>query len=198
MGQAAKIYDWQKKIPKKADIDALFELFKSKAEALTVKVIRCSSPIEAEEAISKEIIEGGFKKISSVPLTKVNIKKIKEKLGKDVELFTELNIDIVEQSELGITEFDLGIAELGTIVKDARNVYKRLVSMLPPTHLAIINTNSLVSTFEESLEVIQETYGNEIPSYITYVTGPSKTADIERVLTIGVHGPGRLIIVCVD
>ncbi len=199
MGQAAKVYDWQKNIPKNADKDALFDLFKSKAEALTAKVIRCTTAEEAEKAISKEIIENGYKRVVSVPLTKVNINNISNELqGKNVELATELNRDIVEQAELGITEFDLGIAELGTLVKDASDVYKRLVSMLPPTHLAIVNTNSLVSTFEETLEVIQKIYGNEMPSYITFVTGPSKTADIERVLTIGVHGPGRLIIVCVD
>lgn len=199
MGQSVKTLDWQKNIPAGQDIDALFNTFKEKAEALTVKVIRCVSSEEAEKAINNEIKEGGFKKVVSVPLEKINLEAVKQQVQEDgVEFITDLNRDIIEQAELGISEFDLGISALGSIVQDATDVYKRLVSTLPPTHLAIINTESLVGTFEDALEVIQKTYGNEVPGFIAYVTGPSKTADIERVLTIGVHGPGRLIIVCVD
>jgi L-lactate dehydrogenase complex protein LldG len=92
----------------------------------------------------------------------------------------------------------LGIAELGTIVQDANSVHKRLVSMLPPTHLAVISTKTIVETFADSLEVIEKVYNGNPSNFLAFVTGPSKTADIERVLTIGVHGPGRLIVVCVD
>ncbi len=199
MGKAAKIFDWQKNIPAINDLDAYFDTFKEKAEALTVKVIRCASTEEAERAVSKEIKEGGYKKVVSVPLEKINLDVVKKQAQEDgVEIVTDLNRDVVEQAELGISEFDLGIAALGSVVQDASDVYKRLVSTLPPTHMAIINTRSLVETFEDSLDVIQKTYGNDIPGFIAYVTGPSKTADIERVLTIGVHGPGRVIIVCVD
>jgi len=198
MSQSVKNLDWQKDVPTGQDIDAMFNTFKEKAEAFTVKVIRCASSEEAEKAINREIKEGGFKKVASVPLEKVNLETIKMQAQKDGTIFiTDLNRDVVEQADLCISEFDLGISTLGTIVQDATDVYKRLVSTLPLTHLAIINTKSLVGTFEDSLEVIQKTYGNEVPSFITYVTGPSKTADIERVLTIGVHGPEFLTIVCV-
>lgn len=198
MGQS-KTLDWQKNIPAGQDIDTLFNTFKEKAEALTVKVIRCASKEEAEKAINHEIKEGGFKKVVSVPLEKINLEAVKKQAQEDgVEFITDLNRDVVEQAELGISEFDLGISALGSIVQDATDVYKRLVSSLPPTHLAIIDTKSIVGTFEDSLDVIQKTYGTDVPGFIAYITGPSKTADIERVLTIGVHGPGRLIIVCID
>lgn len=199
MNQVAQIVDWQKNIPINQEIDEVFKTFKEKAEALTVKVIRCSSAQEAENAINLEIREGGFKKVVSVPLEKINLDKVKKQALEDgIDFVTDLNRDIVEQAQLGISEFDLGIAALGSVVQDATDVYKRLVSTLPPTHLVIINTKSIVRTFEDSIDVIQKTYGNDIPGFIAYVTGPSKTADIERVLTIGVHGPGRVIIVCID
>ncbi|KUO52930.1 MAG: hypothetical protein APF76_02080 [Desulfitibacter sp. BRH_c19] len=199
MGQVAQIIDWQKSIPANQDIEVLFNTFKEKAEALTVKVIRCSSVQEAENAVNREIKEGGYQKVVAVPLEKINFDNVKKQAEQDgVEFITDLNRDVVEKADLGITEFDLGIAGLGTIVQDATDVYKRLVSSLTPTHLAIINTRSLVESFEDSLDVIQKTYGNQVPGYISYITGPSKTADIERVLTVGVHGPGRLIIVCVE
>lgn len=181
------------------DVNTLFNSFKEKAEALTVKVIRCASSQEAEKAISKEIKESGYKKVVATSLTKIDIDSVKEQVTKDgVDLVTELNRDLVAEANLGISEFDHGIAALGSVVQDATDIYKRLVSALPSTHMAILSTKSIVPTLEDSLELLQKTYGSEIPRYISYITGPSKTADIERVLTIGVHGPGRLIIVCID
>ena len=181
------------------DIDAQFNTFKEKAEAFTVKVIRCASSEEAEKAINNEIKKGGFKKVVSVPLEKINLEAVKEQSQNDgIEFITDLNRDVIEQADLGISEFDLGISTLGTIIQDAEDVYKRLVSTLPLTHLAIISTKSLIPTFEDALDVIQKTYGDKPPGFIACVTGPSKTADIERVLTIGVHGPEFLIVVCID
>lgn len=199
MVQSVESLDWQKAIPTGQNIDELFNTFKEKAEAFTVKVIRCASSEEAESAIVNAIKEGNFKKVVSVPLKKVNLEAVKQQASEGgIEFITDLNREVVEQADLGITEFSLGISTLGTVIQDATDVYDRLVSALPPTHLAIINTNSLVPTFEDSLEVIQKIYGDEIPNYMAFITGPSKTADIERVLTIGVHGPEHLIIVCVD
>jgi len=199
MEQTTKIYDWQKNIPANQDVESLFASFKQKAEALTVKVIRCASVREAENMIINEIKEGSYKKVVTVPLSEINVDAVKKQAEQaGVEFITDLNRDIVEKAELGIAEYDLGIASLGSIVMDATDVYKRLVSSLPPTHLAIIKTGCIVDNFEASLEVIQKTYGSQVPSYLSYVTGPSKTADIERVLTIGVHGPGRLIVISID
>jgi len=181
------------------DIDALFNTFKEKAEAFTVKVIRCVSSEEAEKAINNEIKNGGFKKVASVPLEKINLEVVKQQALEDgIDFITDLNIDIIEQADICISEFDLGISNLGTIMQDATNVYKRLVSTLPLTHIAIINTKSIIPTFEDALDVIQKTYGDKPPGFMAFVTGPSKTADIERVLTIGVHGPEYLIVVCID
>lgn len=199
MEQRTEIFDWQKNIPANQDVESLFDLFKKKAEALTVKVLRCASVQEAENMIVNEIKKGGFQKVVTVPLSIINVDIVKKQAAQaGVEFITDLNRDIVEKAELGIAEYDLGIASLGSIVMDATNVYKRLVSSLPQTHLAILKTAWIVDTFEASLEVIQKTYGSQVPRYLSYVTGPSKTADIERVLTIGVHGPGRLIVICID
>ncbi|MEW6623455.1 MAG: lactate utilization protein [Bacillota bacterium] len=199
MDLQAKALDWTQNLPQGLDADSLYDTFKVKAEALTVKVIRCVGPKEAAMAIAKEIKDNNFKKVVSAPLTRIDINVLKDQLEQtSVEFVTDLTRDVVEQADLGISEFDLAIADLGALVQDAADLYKRLVSTLPPTHLAVISSKSLVKTFEESLEVIQKTYGSDLPAFIAYVTGPSKTADIERVLTIGVHGPGRLIVVCVD
>ena len=135
----------------------------------------------------------------STPLELVDTTKLEEALGNSgIDFCRELDLEKIEQAEMGISEFQLGIAELGSLFQDASGLHKRLVSMLPPVHLALLRTSSLVETFAHALEAIEEMYNGQIPPYLSFITGPSKTADIERELTIGVHGPETLIIIFID
>ena len=97
-------------------------------------------------------------------------------------------------AKVGISQLDWGIAGTGTLVQDASAVEKRLVSTLPPIHIALLGTDHILQDMGSVLQKLRP----EQLNYISFITGPSRTADIERVLTIGVHGPGRLIIVVVD
>jgi len=102
--------------------------------------------------------------------------------------------DASAAAKVGISQLDWAIAGTGTLVQDAAAVAKRLVSTLPPIHVAIIGADRILQDMGSVLERLSPAQTN----YISFITGPSRTADIERVLTIGVHGPGRLIIVVVD
>ena len=194
-----KTVDWLPYLPQGLDKEKLYPKFKEKAEAVLAKVVRAKDKEEAENLIVQEMKAAGIKNAVGVPMDLVDIEAIKEKAkAAGITVSSELNRDIIEKAELGISEFDLGIADTGTIVQDADSIHKRLVSMLPPIHLAVIPTKAIVETFLDSLEVIQKAYKGNPSNYIAYITGPSRTADIERVLTIGVHGPATLIVVCVD
>ncbi|SMB89340.1 L-lactate dehydrogenase complex protein LldG [Desulfonispora thiosulfatigenes DSM 11270] len=195
-----KKVDWTKSLPKDSGTEELFQEFKEKAEALTVKVINVKTAAEAEASILKEITEEKAKIVCAVKsMELVNIQNIQEKAKKSgVDFSLEIDRDIIEKAQIGISEFDLGIADLGTIVQDADDVQKRLVSTLPPIHIAVLQKKAIVDTLQSSLEVINKTYNGNPSNFIAYVTGPSKTSDIERVLTIGVHGPGKLIVVVID
>jgi L-lactate dehydrogenase complex protein LldG len=109
-----------------------------------------------------------------------------------------LSFDVTREraadSKVGISQLDWAMASTGSLVQDAAAVEKRLVSTLPNVHIAIIETNRLVA----DLPAIFSKLRPEQADYISFITGPSRTADIERVLTIGVHGPEKLIIVFVD
>jgi L-lactate dehydrogenase complex protein LldG len=177
----------------------LYERFKAKATALTVQVVRAAAPGEAASLIIREIKKLQVQKVASAPLRMIDAKALeKEALLAGLEFSTQLSKEEIEQADLGISEFDLGIAELGTLCQDASSLHTRLVSMLPPIHLALLSTASLVESFAQALELLEKTYKGQIPPYLSFITGPSKTADIERELTIGVHGPGKLIILCLD
>ena len=176
-----------------------YELFKTKAEELTVKVLRAASRKEVSDLIHEEIRYLKVQKVASAPMTIVDVGELEtyDSLV-DVDFCRELNRDKIEQADMGISEFDLGIAQLGCIVQDASDLHTRLVSMLPPIHLALLKTSTLVESFADALEIIEKAYQENIPPYLSFITGPSKTADIERELTIGVHGPEKLIILCID
>jgi L-lactate dehydrogenase complex protein LldG len=118
----------------------------------------------------------------------------KELSGRVPGLHFDVTREGAAAARIGISQLDWGIAGTGTLVQDAAAVERRLVSTLPLIHIAIVGTDSLVGDLPALIGKIHPQQSN----YISFITGPSRTADIERVLTIGVHGPERLIIVVVD
>lgn len=102
--------------------------------------------------------------------------------------------ELAAQARFGISQLDWALADTGTLVQDATAVEQRLVSTLPDIHIALVPTGGILPDMPSLLEHMRPEQSN----YIAMITGPSRTADIERVLTIGVHGPERLIIVFVD
>jgi L-lactate dehydrogenase complex protein LldG len=173
--------------------------FKAKAANLTVPVLRASTREDAARLIIRKIKALKVRRVVSAPLTLVDVRELENHAAASgVDFCRQLNKQRIEQADLGISEFEMGIADLGALFQDASSLHTRLVSMLPPVHLALLPTASLVESFTRALEIIEETYGGQIPPYLSFITGPSKTADIERELTIGVHGPEQLIILCID
>jgi L-lactate dehydrogenase complex protein LldG len=94
--------------------------------------------------------------------------------------------------DVGISTAQAAIAETGTLVLDSACERHRLVSLVPPVHIAIVNASAIVATLSDALTLLQE---KEISPAITFITGPSRTADIELTLTIGVHGPQELYVI---
>jgi len=94
--------------------------------------------------------------------------------------------------DVGISTVQAAIAETGTLVLDSACERHRLVSLVPPVHIAIVNASAIVETLGDALTLLQK---KEISPAITFITGPSRTADIELTLAIGVHGPQELYVI---
>jgi len=100
-------------------------------------------------------------------------------------------------ADIGITSADLAIAETGSLVMRSRPGRERVASLLPPFHLAIVERAQIVADlFDAFAEFAQQGY-DSLPSNLVFVSGPSKTGDIELQLTTGVHGPGRWHVIVV-
>jgi L-lactate dehydrogenase complex protein LldG len=97
------------------------------------------------------------------------------------------------QFDVGITTAQAAIAETGTLVLDSAHERHRLVSLVPPVHIAIIDAAQIYATLSEALNWLRS--NKEISPAVTFITGPSRTADIELTLTIGVHGPQALYVI---
>jgi L-lactate utilization protein LutC len=95
--------------------------------------------------------------------------------------------------DVGISNAQAAIAETGTLVLDSSCERHRLVSLVPPVHIAIVNASSIVETLSDALVLLQK--DKEISPAVTFITGPSRTADIELTLAIGVHGPQELYVI---
>src|ERR1035438_3227673 len=94
---------------------------------------------------------------------------------------------------LGITKADYALADTGTLVVFSEAGEGRTLSLLPPVHVAVVEESRILAGLDELME--REPRFPERSSAMIFITGPSRTADIERTLTVGVHGPGELHVV---
>jgi L-lactate dehydrogenase complex protein LldG len=100
--------------------------------------------------------------------------------------------------DVSITGCECLVARTGTIVISAAQPGGRTTSVYAPVHICIAFTNQLVIDLKDALQLVKEKYGNNIPSLITFATGPSRTADIEKTLVVGVHGPKEVYLFLVE
>jgi L-lactate dehydrogenase complex protein LldG len=106
--------------------------------------------------------------------------------------------DDLPQADVSITGCESLIARTGSILMSSAQDSGRTVSVYAPVHICIAFTNQLVYDIREGLEGLLEKYKNQIPSFITLATGPSRTADIEKTLVVGVHGPKEVYVFLVE
>lgn len=105
-------------------------------------------------------------------------------------------------ADMGISGANIAIAETGTLVLVSNEGNARLVTTLPPIHVAIVGYEKLVETMDDAaaiLKVLSKSgTGQKQTAYVSFITGPSRTTDIEKTLALGVHGPRELHIIFVD
>jgi L-lactate dehydrogenase complex protein LldG len=102
----------------------------------------------------------------------------------------------LESCDAGITECDALVAQTGSVLLTGRSAGGRALSVLPPHHVVLARREQLMRDLPEAFAFLKKKYGNNYPSFISFITGPSRTGDIERILVLGAHGPKKLTIVC--
>jgi L-lactate dehydrogenase complex protein LldG len=102
----------------------------------------------------------------------------------------------LEACDVGISECDALVAQTGGVLVTNRSAGGRALSVLPPHHVVLARREQLVADLPEAFAVLKRKYASNYPSFICFITGPSRTSDIERILVLGAHGPKKLTILC--
>jgi L-lactate dehydrogenase complex protein LldG len=102
------------------------------------------------------------------------------------------------QADVGITLCEALVARNGSIMVSNASAAGRRLSIYPNIHIVLAYTSQLVLDLKDGFASIKERYGDKLPSMISNITGPSRTADIEKTLVIGAHGPKELYVFLID
>ncbi len=151
------------------------------AERGVRKVIRGDTPMIRDLALDAELTSSG------VEVTVAGADAARDRDALRAAAFA---------ADAGVTSVDYGVAETGTLALLAAPGQGRAVSLLPPVHVAVLDSRDVVLELAALFEEV--TARGTLPSALTFITGPSRTGDIEQTLTVGVHGPGELHLVIID
>lgn len=121
----------------------------------------------------------------------------REKLGlAAVETSKAYDVQELEKCDAGISECDALIAQTGTVVVTAKSAGGRALSVLPPHHVVLATREQLLADLPAAFALLKRKYNDCYPSMMSFITGPSRTGDIERILVLGAHGPKKLTVLC--
>ncbi len=159
----------------------------------TFKLLKDTSEMDAQLRSLRDV--EGWKRVAAhhAPLAESAV----QALGLPT-IFTDSGYDKneMEQCDAGISECDALIAQTGTVLVTSRSAGGRALSCLPPHHVVIARREQLVPDLPAAFALVKQKYGAKFPSMISFITGPSRTGDIERILVLGAHGPKKLTIFC--
>jgi len=103
----------------------------------------------------------------------------------------------LESCDAGITSCEVLVAQTGSILVSSRSSGGRALSILPHVHIVVAALDQIVATLADALREATSRHAGRLPSMLSFITGPSRTGDIERILVLGAHGPKELVVVLV-
>lgn len=180
------------------DLEGRIDLFASISEGLKTNFIRSRDIADARATLAKLAADKDWKTVflHGDPLVQSACEGIESLTLKSTD-------DGYEKADLaaadaGITGCEALVAQTGTILVTPQSSGGRLLSVLVPHHIVIADTGKISRDLREALVELKKKYGARLPRYFSFITGPSRTGDIERILVLGAHGPKELTVILVD
>ncbi|MGC3991784.1 MAG: LUD domain-containing protein [Chthoniobacteraceae bacterium] len=100
----------------------------------------------------------------------------------------------LEKCDAGITACDALVAQTGSVLVSSRSAGGRALSVLPAHHVVLARKEQLLADLPAAFALLKQKYDGNYPSFFSFITGPSRTGDIERILVLGAHGPKKLTV----
>ena len=181
------------------DIEARLKRFTACVEPLGVTVARVPSSAEAAHVVAETAreIEVGDAVVSSELLAAASAFGTALSAA-GLEYAVPATVSDTRDRALGVSLATLGISETGSTMLAERTLEDRAVGLLTRTHITIVRTSDLVPSLAEAASAMRDIALRPGGGYGSFVTGPSRTADIEMSLTVGVQGPARVLTLFVD
>jgi L-lactate dehydrogenase complex protein LldG len=181
----------------------LIEQFESELSKIGVRVCHAATIDSAAEYIEQTALEREAKIIVAADgevVERIGLQKRLDSNG--IRYVTEASDGdfrpIAIEAGIGVSGVDYALADTGTLVLLARKGQARSISLLPPVHIAIVKPDQIVSGLDDLFQLLRFEKGlSDLGSAVTFITGASRTADIELTLVVGVHGPQELHVVII-
>lgn len=168
---------------------SLKEEFKINLEQIGGKVQFCDTAADIIPLVEQVMKGKGVKSIFCTDPALQNLLQKAIAIESEEKDFLSLNI--------GVTGCEFLVAHLGSVMISSAQVSGRRLNVFPETHIVVAQESQIVDYLDKAMEKMKEKYKNRLPSLISNITGPSRTADIEKTLVMGMHGPKTLIVIIV-
>ncbi len=171
-------------------VDDMAVLFAQEFTKLQGKFVFCAD----EDDLSQQLLELA----ATRNWTKIVCREQKLQTALHQHKFPVTFYDHLADCDVSITTCEALVSRTGTMVLSTANESGRTTSVYAPVHICVAYTSQLVYDLKDALQQLKEKYNGQLPSFITFATGPSRTADIEKTLVVGVHGPKEVFVFLVE
>jgi len=161
--------------------------FKNELEAVSGQCVLCENEKDLHYKLKSFIKERAF------PYLFCRDKEILSLLKDNDIPFSDQDADF-ENMQAGVTSCEFLIARTGSVMVSSASSFGRKMHVFPPVHIVLAKASQLTNYYENALTAVYQKYDGKLPSAITTITGPSRTADIEKTLVLGAHGPREFIV----
>ncbi len=183
-------------IPARAQVDRSrrIDMFVAEAERVDATVARVATVRDVPRAVAAYLAENNLPSVLKVAPAMVDIP------WSEKTMLSAAAGAAGDTDPVGVTGAFAGVAETGTLVLLSGPDSPTTLNFLPDTHIVVLPAGRIVGTYEETWSRLRAAAGGDgpVPRTVNWITGPSRTADIEQTLLLGAHGPRRLHIVLVD
>lgn len=172
------------------------ERFRQALEAVAGRCFVVGDETEAAETLRQIAVQRGSRRVavSDSPLAG----RVTGLAALPAEVLENAAAGELFDCDLGVTGAQWGVAETGTLVLESDAERHRLASLVPSAHVAFIESRNVRQTLGEVLQALSDRGEAGLSRAVTFITGPSRTSDIELTLAIGVHGPAELYVVIIE
>lgn len=182
--------DWESNVHNLSS-EPLEEIFAKEFTAIGGRFVFCENELEFLEQLVQHSVENGWKKIYCYEDELCDLlEKVEFPFSRDQNDFKE--------GMVAITSCEALVARLGSVLISSKTKSGRRLVVVPTIHVIFAKTSQLVADVKDGLSLIKNKYGDQMPSFIASLAGPSRTADIEKTLVTPAHGPRDIFVFLQD